>query len=174
MNQTLNQKQQQQPVVVVGEIIWEKPLAEREKTACEILLAAAELPSEICQKFADEMTGQGRREPIRNPAGWLRNMLGRYLQPGFTFAYAERVALARAARAAQAARESLAMPPPPKADVHPASAAKTLSAVGRAALAAMGRHPKTSPPLVKHQPTVSPGATSAHTVATSTPAAAPP
>lgn len=174
LNQTLNQKKQQADVVVFEKLIWEKPLAQSEKIACEILLAAAELPSEICQKFADEMGGQGRREPIRNPAGWLKNMIERYRRPGFSFAYSDQVAAARAGRLAQAERESLALPPPPKSDLQPASAAKTLSAVGRAALESMGRHPKTSPPLVKHQPTSSPGATSAHTVATSTPAAATP
>ena len=170
-------KTQQQPVVV-GEIIWEKPLEANQKIACEILLADAALPSEICQKFADEMAADGRRAPIRNPAGWLKNMLCRYGRAGFTFAYADLVAAGRAGRAAQAARESLALalPPQPKSEplhrpAHPAPEVKTLSAVGRAALAAMGRHPKTSPPLGKHQPTVSLGATSAHAVATSTPAA---
>lgn len=173
-------KKQQQPVVVLEKLVWEKPLTAEEKTDCEFLLAAANLPPEICQKFADEMTGQGRREPIRNPAGWLKNMLGRYGQQGFSFGYANQVAAARAARAAQAERESLALPPRPKSEPrhHPAQEGKILSPVGRAALAAsravLKLPPLASPPLVKHQPPVSPGATSAHTVATSTPAAAPP
>lgn len=166
-------KQQQQPVVVIEKLFWEKPLADSEKTACEFLLAAANLPSEICQKFADEMVGVGRREPIRSPVAWVKNMIERYRRPGFSFAYADQVAAGRAGRAAQAQRESLALPPPKARadDLQPASAAKTLSSVGRAALESMGRHPKTSPPLGKHQPMVSPGATSANRVATSTPTA---
>ena len=131
----MNKKQQHPPVVVVFEkLVWEKPIEENQKTACEILLAAAELPPEIRQKFADEMGGEGRREPIRNPAGWLKNMLWRYGQGGFSFAYADVVAAARSARAAQAARESLVLPAPPArlAGAPP----RELSDVGREALAA--------------------------------------
>jgi Helix-turn-helix domain len=141
LNQTLNKKQQHL-VVVFEKLVWEKPLTTSEKTACEYLLAVAALPLEICQKFADEMAGDGRRQPIRNPAGWLRNMIERYRRPGFSFAYAGQVAAARAGRVAQAQRESLALPPPPPRTL---DARPPLSDAGRAALASLGKLPKSAP-----------------------------
>lgn len=137
-------KKQQQPVVVFEKLFWEKPLTAEEKAACEFLLAAAQLPLETCQKFADEMAGDGRRAPIRNPVGWLKNMIDRYGREGFSFAYSAQVAAGRAGRAAQAERENLALPP---RSAVPARLA--LSHTGRAELAKMGRHPKPAPPQVE-------------------------
>lgn len=118
----------------------------KQKTACEFLLAAAKLPPDTPQKFADEMAGGDRRAPIRNPVGWMKNMIDRYGRPGFSFTYADLVAAGRAGRAAQAERENLALPPPPRS-APPAVLA--LSPTGRAELAKMGRNPKPAPPQVE-------------------------
>lgn len=128
LNQPFNQPPQP-PVVVVGEIIWEKPLTADEKQSCEQVLAGRA----DAQKFADEMAGAARVRPINNPAGWMRRVIEYSVRPNFCFEHAERVALAREARTAQAERESLVLPPPARPEGAPP---RELSDVGRAALAA--------------------------------------
>lgn len=148
-NQTMNKtlKKTQQPVGVFKNLVWEKPLADSEKTACEFLLAAADLPTEVRQQLADEMAGIGRSQPIRNPVGWMKNMIDRYGRPGFSFAYSAQVAAGRAGRAAQAERENLALPPLLRSAPPPVR--RPLSEAGRAELAKMGRRPKPAPPQVE-------------------------
>lgn len=178
-NQSLNQSFNQQPpaeaaeVVVVGEkIIWEKPLADEEKRACELALAG----HPAAQKFADELSGAARARPVQNPAGWLRAVVKNSTRENFCFEHAEQVAAARASRAAQAVRESLALPPPPPMPLSPPARPqpKQLSEAGRAALAALGRHPKPPPPQVVVANTVAaspaPTATPSNTICEPAPA----
>lgn len=141
----LLKKQQQPDVVVFEKLFWEKPLTSEEKTGCEFAMKRAKLPAVVCQKLADEMAGAGRKAPINNPVGWMASMIVRCSQPGFCFAHAATVAASRAGRAAQAARESLALPPPPRS----APPVRALSQAGRAELTKMGRHPKPAPPQVE-------------------------
>lgn len=149
MNQTMNQTQPQQPVVVV-EITWEKPLTADEKQSCELVLAGRA----DAQKFADELAGAARVRPVNNPAGWLRAVVKNSLRPNFCFEHAARVAAARAGQAAQAERESLALPPARLAGVPaPRPAPRELTEVGRASLLA-ARAVLASPTVGKLQPPV--------------------
>lgn len=95
-------------VVVVDEIAWPVGLADDQKQACgNALLPVKESRR---QQLVDELAGrllQSHGQPVTNPAGWLRNLVGRDLAGNVTLELAGGIAAARSAKLAAKRRDEL-------------------------------------------------------------------
>ena len=88
------------------QIHWPAGLSDGQKTAARAALAG--LVDHEKQQLLDELAGALMVRLVMNPAGWLRSLVERQKHGGLLLELAPDIAAARAARAAQAAREKAA------------------------------------------------------------------